>query len=100
MKTPYGKTVAGVKLAEMVKDNSKARSYVSSTLSQLNGILVQLFQIRDNRTRRLLCMMIRREFEQRISQASGLDMKIYSYLRNVIQTNCKIFKRNADKTYS
>ena len=97
-KTPYGNTVAAVKLAEMVQDNPKARSYVSSTLSELNCLLVQLFQIRDNRTRRLLCMMIKREFEQRLSEAHALDFKVRSYLLNVVKTNCKIFKRHADKT--
>ena len=94
---PYGNTVAAVKLAEMVEDNPKARSYVGSTLTELNTMLGQLFQVKDTYTKRLLCLMIKQEFEQRLDSSSCLDPKVHSYLLNVVRTTCKIFKRHADK---
>jgi hypothetical protein len=97
MKTPYGNTVAAIKLAELVENDSKSRSYVSKTIGELNHILDQLYCIYDYKTRRKLCLLVRDSFLQRITPSNSRSGVLDSYLRNLIVTRCRVTKRSFDE---
>jgi hypothetical protein len=98
MKTPFGNTVAAIKLAELVENDPKGRRYVSSTLSELGSIMRHLFSITDTHTRSNLCGMIKQIYVQKTIQNPYLDPKVASFLQNVIITRCRSFKKCFDKT--
>lgn len=95
MKTPFGNSSAAIKLAQMVENDPKARSYVGSTIQELNRLLGQLYFIHDLKTRRNLCNIVRHSYEERIEK-SAVDSKVGSFLKNVVVAYCRNFKRYVD----
>ena len=98
MKTPFGSTVAAIRLAQMVEDNPKARRFVSSTLSEFNNLLMKAARGEDVKASRCLYILVRNEFIQRVD-SSSTDPDVKSYLKNVLHTNYKKYKQGLEYRY-
>lgn len=92
MKTPFGNTVAAIKLAEMVQDNPRARRYVSSTLSELGKILREIQVGMGNPTGIILCRLVRDTFLDKVKQSEKISPETASFLKNVIVARCRNFQ--------
>lgn len=99
MKTPFGKSAAAIRLAEMVENDPKSRSYVSSTLSELTETLYQLNYISNCKTRRHLCNLVKDSFLKRLQSGTRPPL-VNSFLKNLIITRCRIIKRVFDESNS
>lgn len=98
MKTPFGNTVAAIKLAEIVDKTPNARKYVSTILSELGNLLYQITWVRSDKAKRHLYKMVKETFIRRIEYSDRLPNEAVSYLKNVVITKCRSFKKCADSS--
>ncbi len=96
MKTPFGNSVAAIKLAEIVENNPRSRRYVSSTLSELGSVLRNLFSVQELPARRYLCRLVQNQFVERVKASEKLSPEEASFLMNVIMTRCRSYKKHFD----
>lgn len=95
MKKPFGNSGAAIRLAELVEEDKNSRRYVSSTLSELGSTLGGIYFVRNDRVRRALCDLVKKDYLVKIS-SSVIPDKTKSYLRNVVITKCRAAKRTFD----
>jgi len=96
MKTPFGATPAAIKLAQIVDQDRKARQYVGSVLSEMNGLLIQLAVVKNMRVRLDLYRRLRPSFLSQI-ESSAQSAEVKSFLKNVVNTTFKMFIRHANR---
>lgn len=96
MKTPFGATPAAIKLAQIVDQDRKARQYVGSVLSELNGLIVQLYVVKSYRLHLLLLRRLQPSFLSQID-SSAQSPVVKSFLKNVVRTTFRIHIRNMNR---
>lgn len=100
MKTPFGNSVAAIKLAEIVENNPRSRRYVSSTLSELGRVLRNLFSVKETPTQRYLCRLVQQQFIERVHDSQKLSSVEASFLSNVITARCRSYKKYFDASHN
>jgi hypothetical protein len=84
MKTPFGNTVAAIKLAEMVENDKKSRRIVSEYFRIYMEMLTGVNGIRSVKTKKRALQIFRTYYFYSVQTDIRLPVEVKSYLLNVM----------------
>jgi len=90
MKTPFGTSVAAIKLAEMVKDNKKVQRAVGTYFTDYMRMLVATIGgIKDLQCKRKALLILRKHYFETVNSDVSLPSDVKGYLLNAMAAQHK-----------
>ena len=100
MKTPFGSSVAAIKLAEMVENNKKVQRTVGTYFTDYMRMLVATIGgIKDLQCKRKALLILRKHYFEIVNRDITLPSKVKGYLLNAMATQHKNIHKSIRAVY-